>query len=92
MKIKIFVRMLILAVFAFYFGKSLIFGQMGIIKFFERNEEIKIEKHKIARLEGKIKKVEKELARWKADDFELERMAREELAMGDKNEKVFILP
>ena len=91
MEIKVFVRITILTIFPFVFLKSILFGSQGVVRYFEVKNEIEIEKARILNTERKIKNLNAQINRWLNDDFELEKMAREELQMGYSNEKVYLI-
>jgi cell division protein FtsB len=91
MEMKFFVRIIILMFFSFVYLKSIIFGTQGIRRYFEIKNEIEIEKTKILNNENKIKNLKVQIDRWLNDDFELEKMAREELQMGYANERVYLI-
>ncbi|MFC1894771.1 septum formation initiator family protein [Candidatus Dependentiae bacterium] len=91
MRIKVFVRYIILVIFSVVCIKSIVFGDQGLNKYFNIKNEIEIESGKILRLEKKIIVLSRQINNWLKDDFELEKMAREELQMGYANEKVYLL-
>ena len=92
MKFKIYFRITILFIFVVALINFVVLGQLGIIHYFEIKKEISSEKNKYSKLEKKIEKLNKKIECWKKDDFELEKMARQDLQMGFANEKVYILP
>ena len=91
MKINFFIRSFLLLVLAFVAIKSLVFGTQGVDRYFEVKNEIKIQKDKIVRLNNKIADLNNKITSWLSDDFELEKMAREELQMGYPSEKLYLL-
>lgn len=91
MNIKNILRSVILVCFGVYFFQTIIFGQRGIKKYLELKNEINFEKNKILKVENKIKKFQEKIDDWQRGDFELEKVAREELQMGLADEKVYIL-
>ena len=91
MKVKSILRLIILLCFAVYFFNTIVFGQRGIKNYLELKNEINFEKNKIVKVENKIKDFQKKIDKWLQGDFELEKIAREELQMGFANEKVYIL-
>ena len=90
MKFKFFVRTVILVLFVGGFLKFIVFGDIGIKKYFQVKKEIEFEKNKIEKLETKIKKLTSKIENWQKSDFKIEKMAREKLQMGFDNEKVYI--
>ncbi len=91
MKLKTFFRVTILVVFILFIGKFVIFGERGFLKYLQVEKEIKIEKKKILKVGRKIENLKSKIERWQADDFKLEKMARQKLQMGFANEKVYFL-
>jgi cell division protein FtsB len=88
---KFIVRATILTLLIGYFGGSLIFGNNGILRYFAVKKEIVHQKYKVVKLKSKIEELNTKIALWGQNDFELEKMAREELQMGYPDEKVYLL-
>ena len=55
-------------------------------------KEASNEKNKINMLEQEINSLKQSIHRWQTDNFEKERVAREELQMSLPNEFVYVLP
>jgi cell division protein FtsB len=91
-EIQKFTRSAIFLILVVAFGNLFIFGRMGIKSYFDKKKDLDTQISKISELEVKIENLNDEITRWKKDDFELEKMAREELQMGYPDEKVYILP
>ncbi|MCK4651128.1 septum formation initiator family protein [Candidatus Babeliales bacterium] len=91
MKFKIIIRTLILFVACLFFVKFIIWGNLGIVNYFDNKKKIELEKNKIVKLEQKIKILKGDIEEFLGDDFELQRMAREDLQMGFVDEKVYLL-
>ena len=89
---KKFFRIIIVLIFACCLIGSIVVGEMGIEHYFGVKQEIVIQKDKVSKLENIIKNLENKIETFLVDDFELERMAREELQMGFADERVYLLP
>ncbi|MBD3231798.1 hypothetical protein GF322_04000 [Candidatus Dependentiae bacterium] len=90
MKLKTVLRLIILLGLIGYFLQAILFGQRGFKKYLELKNEINFEKNKILKTKKKILDFEEKIAKWNENNFELERLAREELQMCYANEHVFI--
>jgi cell division protein FtsB len=88
---KFIVRAAILSLVVVYFGGSIIVGKTGLLSYFSLKKEIRAEKEKVDRIKQKIEKLSLKIQRWQQDDFELEKLAREDLQMGLPDEKVYLL-
>lgn len=92
MKLKNFFRMIILFGLGVLFLYSIAFSKMGIKSYLKVKNEIEIEKNKMLEIESEIKKLEQDIYCWNSSDFELEKMARQDLQMGYPGEHVYLLP
>lgn len=72
----------------FYF---IIFGQRGVLKYYQISKEIQQEKAKLVKLEQKNKKLQSKIEAWQNDDFQKEKFARQDLQMSKPDEMVFVL-
>jgi cell division protein FtsB len=75
-------------VFASYF---FVYGEFGIARYYDLKQEISVKKVALASLKKEILYVAQELRAWKSDPFYLEKMAREDLGMGYKNEFMYLV-
>ncbi len=91
MKMKFFVRFLLVVGLVFLFAKTFFFSDQGFVKYVRLKKEISSEEIKIARLENKIKNIEINMSKFLEDDFELQKIAREDLQMGFEGEKVYLM-
>lgn len=91
MEIKTIIRTAVFLVVVACCFKFIIWGDNGFIKYLQLENEISQEKAKIEKKEKSIAVLEKKIKKWEKDDFELEKMAREDLQMGMANERVYIL-
>lgn len=66
------------------------FGQRGIMKYYEVSKEIQHEKSKLAKLEQNNEKLKAKIDAWKNDNFEKEKVARQDLQMSKPDEMVFV--
>jgi cell division protein FtsB len=89
MEIKVFIRIFLLIVVLCFGIQSMFFSETGIKKYWQVKQELMRHKNKIRRLEGKIKDLQKNIKKF--DDFDAERIARQDLQMGFEHEKVYIL-
>jgi cell division protein FtsB len=67
-------------------------GPYGIIKSKEFKRDIKQEQEKVQKLNQKILALKEKISNISSDDFEIERIAREDLLMGATNEIIYLLP
>lgn len=74
-------------VFAVYF---FLWGEFGIVRHYHVQQELYQKQQELLVLKKDLKGIEQELEKWKNDPFYLEKMAREELGMGRKDEVVYI--
>jgi cell division protein FtsB len=68
-----------------------IFGEYGIVRHFSVNKELHEKQRELSSLSDEIKALKQELLSWKADPYYMEKVAREELGMGYKDEVVYLL-
>ncbi|MCF7799807.1 septum formation initiator family protein [Candidatus Babeliales bacterium] len=90
MRLKTITRSLIFIFLYSFFLNSMIFSDIGILKYFEVKKEISEQQDKIIRLENKVRETKNKIAAWQEDDFYLEKMAREDLQMGYLDELIYI--
>ncbi|KKQ33364.1 MAG: Septum formation initiator [candidate division TM6 bacterium GW2011_GWF2_37_49] len=69
----------------------IIFGQRGVMKYYQVSKEIQHEKAKLAKLEQKNKKLQAKIEAWQNDNFQKEKFARQDLQMSKPDEMVFVL-
>ena len=67
-----------------------IFSDTGMIQYWRLKKELIGKQNKITCLEHKIKDLEKDIKLFLADDFEIERIARQDLQMGLSHEQVYL--
>ncbi len=74
-----------------FFVNSIIFSDIGLLKYFSTKKDIQAQREKISKLEVKIGDLETRIAIWGQDKFETEKMARQDLQMGYPNETVYLI-
>ncbi len=92
MKFKNLFRITILSGLTVFFLYSIIFNRMGVNGYLQMKREIEREKNKILKIETEIKELDENIQSWNSSDFELEKMARQDLQMGYPGEHVYLLP
>ena len=73
------------------FVYSLIWSDTGLVRYYSVKQEIVSEQICVDRLHGEVKQIEAKIDNWQKNPFFLEKMAREELGMGCRGEKVYLL-
>lgn len=91
MKIKTVVRFALVCCSLGFFLSFMIWGEKGLWSQFKMSGEVKLEQKKVAKIEADIEDLQKKISNFKNDDFYKEKMAREELLLGAKNELVYVL-
>lgn len=69
---------------------SIIWGEGGVFRSHEIQAQIVEESSNVTALQSELKTLETAVANWETVPFFLEKMAREELGMGHKNETVYV--
>lgn len=90
MRLNTIVRSFIFIFLYSFFLNSMIFSDIGILKYFEVKKELCDQQSKIIKLKNKIKETKNKIVVWQKDDFYLEKMAREELQMGYADELIYV--
>ncbi|MFA5074794.1 MAG: septum formation initiator family protein [Candidatus Babeliales bacterium] len=90
MRIKTITRSLFFIFLYSFFLNSMIFSDIGILKYFAVKKEICNQQNKIIKLKNKIKEIKNKISDWQEDDFYLEKMAREDLQMGYPDELIYV--
>jgi len=73
------------------FIRFLVWGDVGLMRYQKVKQEVEKKEQKLCVLRKELKNIEETILRWKSSPFVIEKMAREELAMGYPGEKVFFL-
>lgn len=68
-----------------------VWGEFGLLRHYEEKQLLVEKQHSLLALKKEIGVVDQELYDWKTDTFYLEKMAREELGMGHKDEVVYVM-
>jgi cell division protein FtsB len=89
--IKDLVYKLVLFGFVFFCCSFFVFGEYGIVRHFSINKELYEKQRELSSLSDEIKALKQELVSWKTDPYYMEKIAREELGMGYKDEVVYLL-
>jgi cell division protein FtsB len=92
MQKKSVVRTIIFSGLSLTLGFYIIFGKRGVKEYLRLKQEIEQEKKMIALVEQEIHHLENKIDRWSDDQFEHEKIAREDLQMGCTNELVYLTP
>jgi len=69
-----------------------IFSKRGVREYLRKQHEIEQEKLAVVDIEKTIENLKTKIQAWKKEDFEHERMARQDLNMGYTNELVYKVP
>ncbi|KKP24865.1 MAG: hypothetical protein SZ59_C0001G0183 [candidate division TM6 bacterium GW2011_GWF2_28_16] len=88
---KLIVRSLIIIIFGVFVIYAIFLGQTGLGKYLNLKKEIDTEKKSVKELENKISKIENDINKFKQNSFEVEKTARLDLQMGEKDEVVYLL-
>lgn len=88
---KHIVRGIILCGLLGSFGYYLTFSKKGILAYFERKQEVLIEKKVVEKLKAEIAKLQHDTHKWETDSYAREKLAREDLQMSYTNEYVYLL-
>lgn len=67
----------------------LVSGDVGITKYYAMKNEVVVQERELRSLKRRVNKLELTLADWNANNFYLEKMAREELCMGYPGEIIY---
>lgn len=68
------------------------FGKQGLSKYLYLKQEINAEQEQVSDIEGTIERLKSKIQAWKKEDFEREKMVRQDLNMGFTNELVYKVP
>ncbi|MBU4269918.1 septum formation initiator family protein [Candidatus Dependentiae bacterium] len=88
---KYYVRFGVLFIITLCILYAIIWGKTGILKYFQIKKDITAEKIAILELENKIKNLEENIKNFKKNSVELEKYARQDLQMGEKDEVVYLV-
>lgn len=91
MEIRFIVRTAIFTsciIFIFY---VVFFSDFGLNRYIKVKHEIAIEQKKLNMLITKVDKLKRKIKKMKNNSFYLEKCAREDLQMGDKDETVYLI-
>ena len=91
MKAKTIIQSIIIIAICGSFGKHLIFGKKGIREYFQLQKESEFVKKEICTVNQEITHLQSSIQKWTSDDFEKEKVAREDLQMGHPNELVYVV-
>ncbi|MFH0898245.1 MAG: septum formation initiator family protein [bacterium] len=92
MNFKTFLQITIIIGFCTTFGYHVIWNEHGLLNFYELKREVTKQQTIVTQLQQDIKHLQTQIQTFQADDFEKEKIAREDLQMGCTNELVYILP
>ncbi|MBD3273471.1 hypothetical protein GF385_03930 [Candidatus Dependentiae bacterium] len=90
MEKRLILRSLILFFLILFCMYSIFLSSSGLKSYFREKGEIEIKKKKIYKLENKIKELQKSIKRLQEKEFELEKLARQDLLMGSPGETVYL--
>ena len=91
METRFIVRTLIFSsclLFVFY---TVFFGDLGLNKYLRVKNDIALERKELDALVIKVAKLERKIKKMKKKSLHLEKCAREDLQMGDKDETVYLM-
>lgn len=91
MEKRLIVRSLVIVVLGVLIIYAIFWGKTGLGKYLKLKKEINTEKKSVKELENKISKIENDIEKFKQNSFEVEKTARLDLAMGEKDEVVYLL-
>lgn len=73
-------------------GCYIVFSKRGIREYLHIKDDIDKTKQNIVTMEATIESLKEKIVAWKKEDFEQEKLARQELNMGFTNELVYKVP
>lgn len=82
---------LILFSLVIIFTYFIVYGEVGLYAYYSSKEQVEKEKTKLVKVCKQIDDLEQEVANWNSDNFYLEKMAREDLCMGHKDEIIYLV-
>ncbi len=88
---KTFVRLFIVALVLVFMVDTFFRGKSGYLKYFKLKKDMSLKKRSIEKLNKKIVKIKKDIKHINNDPFEIEKSARLDLQMGEKDEVVYLL-
>lgn len=89
-KVSSLVYQLVLGLFVSFSCYLFICGEFGIIKHYFVKKEVESKQRELLLLQNEIGEIQDDLHDWQHDPFYLEKMAREELGMGYRDEIVYV--
>ena len=91
MRLKRFLRVFIILLVFGFLVKYFFLSSNGFLHYMTVKKNVEKEMHKLVRLESKINNLEVEINKLASDEFEVQKIAREDLQMGFRDEKVYLL-
>ncbi|MFH1831556.1 MAG: septum formation initiator family protein [bacterium] len=91
MRIKTFFQLIIIGGLCSTLGYYFVYGDKGLIQFKILKQEVEVQKDIVKKLQAEVQVLELKLQAFNENDFEKEKIAREDLHMGYTNEFVYIL-
>jgi cell division protein FtsB len=67
-----------------------VWSEFGLLQHYTVGQELASKQQELISMRSEIDSIKQEIACWKSDPFYLEKMAREELGMGYKNEVMYL--
>jgi len=80
----------ILGIFSLSALTFFIGGEFGLKRHYQVRTELSEKRQLLLALANEVKEIKQKIAQWKSDPFYLEKMAREELGMGRRSERVYL--
>lgn len=68
-----------------------VWSDVGILRYQQSKQELMIDESRLAVLNTKVVGLKQKIFDWKSDDFNVEKVARENLGLARKNEIIYIL-
>lgn len=90
-KISSVIYQTIICLLVLFSSTFFICSDFGIIKHYQASCQVDEAHHDLNALKKEIVLIEKEIYNWKTDSFYVEKMAREDLGMGYRDEIVYLL-
>ena len=91
-RFKTFLQLLIILGIVGTFGYHGMWGRRGLIRFYALKKDVDAQKKVVAKLEQHVQTLQQKVDSWQDNDFEREKVVREDLQMGFTNEYVYVLP